>query len=339
MLISVIVPVYKVEPYLRRCVDSVLAQTFADFELILVDDGSPDQCPAICDEYAAKDSRVKVIHQPNGGLSAARNAALDWIFTYSDSQWVFFLDSDDWLHPVTLECMLDANQKFNTNVCICGYEETSGANPKVNTANLGYSLREPEQLYVRQVVSANIACGKLFRKECFKTIRFPVGKIHEDEYTTHKILFQYPSVAIVAAPLYAYFINLQGITKSQWTPKKLDLIETLAQQCIFFEANGYNKAYQFCCRRYLSCLAKQIKIVKQEYPELKPVAQKVLARVLREYHGAADISIKDDEWIFWQVFPFFITMQHKYLCTCNYIKQFGFKATLSFVFRKILHLK
>lgn len=77
---------------------------------MLVDDGSPDQCPAICDEYAAKDSRVKVIHQPNGGLSAARNAALDWIFTYSDSQWVFFLDSDDWLHPVTLECMLDANQ-------------------------------------------------------------------------------------------------------------------------------------------------------------------------------------------------------------------------------------
>ena len=82
--ITVIVPVYKVEPYLRRCVDSILAQTFTDFELILVDDGSLDGCPAICDEYAAQDSRVRVIHQPNGGLSAARNAGIDWAFANSD---------------------------------------------------------------------------------------------------------------------------------------------------------------------------------------------------------------------------------------------------------------
>lgn len=110
--ISVIVPVYKVEPWLWRCVDSILAQTYTDFELILVDDGSPDNCGAICDEYAAKDSRVHVIHQKNGGLSAARNAGIDWVFAHSDSRWLTFVDSDDWLYPETLQFLLrDAAEK------------------------------------------------------------------------------------------------------------------------------------------------------------------------------------------------------------------------------------
>jgi glycosyltransferase involved in cell wall biosynthesis len=262
--ISVIVPVYKVEPYLHRCVDSILAQTFVDFDLILVDDGSPDRCPAICDEYALKDSRIKVIHQPNGGLSAARNAGLDWIFTHSDSQWVFFIDSDDWIHPMTLECLLDANQQFNTSVSACGYEETSGKNPEVNTTDLVPTTYETELFFVERNTNAVIACGKLYRKDCFQVIRYPVGKIHEDEYITHKILFQYPFVAFIAAPLYAYFSNPQGITKSEWSPKRLDAIDALKQQCDFFEANGYKKAYKLSCRKYLIYLASQTQNFKQK---------------------------------------------------------------------------
>ena len=117
--ISVIVPVYKVEPYLRRCVDSILAQTFSDIEVILVDDGSPDGCPAICDEYARLDKRVKVIHQKNGGLSAARNAGLDWVFANSDSQWISFVDSDDWVHPQFLEYLYRAIVDYNVKISVC----------------------------------------------------------------------------------------------------------------------------------------------------------------------------------------------------------------------------
>ena len=106
--VSVIVPVYKVEAYLHRCVDSVLNQSFSDFELILVDDGSPDNCGAICDEYAQKDSRVHVIHKTNGGLSDARNAGIDWAFANSDSQWLTFIDSDDWVHRDYLKLLLGA---------------------------------------------------------------------------------------------------------------------------------------------------------------------------------------------------------------------------------------
>jgi len=106
--ISIIVPVYKVEAYLARCVDSILDQSFRDFELILVDDGSPDNCGAICEEYARKDSRIHVIHQENGGLSAARNAGIDWAFENSNSQWLTFVDSDDWLHREYLNVLYRA---------------------------------------------------------------------------------------------------------------------------------------------------------------------------------------------------------------------------------------
>ena len=110
--ISVIVPVYKVEPYLNRCVDSILRQTYQDFELILVDDGSPDRCGEICDEYARQDSRVHVIHKENGGLSDARNAGIDWVEANSDSRWLIFADSDDWVHPELLARLLDAATAF-----------------------------------------------------------------------------------------------------------------------------------------------------------------------------------------------------------------------------------
>ena len=124
--ISVIVPVYNVEPYLHRCVDSILVQTHTDFELILVDDGSPDNCGVICDEYAQKDSRIHVIHQQNGGLSAARNAGIDWAFANSDSQWLSFIDSDDWVHPCFLEYLYRAVQETDAKVSACGIRKVEG---------------------------------------------------------------------------------------------------------------------------------------------------------------------------------------------------------------------
>ena len=126
--ISVIVPVYKVEQFIHRCVDSILLQSFYDFELILVDDGSPDQCGAICDAYAAADNRIHVIHQKNGGLSAARNTGIDYVMANSKSHWLTFVDSDDWLHPQTLEVLLKAAEENNSRVSVCGYRETVGEN-------------------------------------------------------------------------------------------------------------------------------------------------------------------------------------------------------------------
>ena len=120
--ISVIVPVYKVERYLKRCVDSILDQTFRDFELILVDDGSPDRCGEICEKYAEKDKRIVVLHRENGGLSAARNTGLDWIFANSNSTYVTFIDSDDWVHPQYLEILSRVIESNNVAVSVAQFE-------------------------------------------------------------------------------------------------------------------------------------------------------------------------------------------------------------------------
>ena len=124
--ISVIVPVYKVEKFIHRCVDSVLGQSYRDFELILVDDGSPDSCGAICDAYALQDSRVRVIHQKNGGLSAARNTGIDYVMANSASHWLVFVDSDDWVHPEYLQTLYSAAEQTLCKISACGFFRTEG---------------------------------------------------------------------------------------------------------------------------------------------------------------------------------------------------------------------
>jgi len=258
--ISVIVPVYKVEPYLHRCVDSILAQTFTDFELILVDDGSPDNCGAICDEYAVKDARVHVIHQENGGLSAARNAGINWAFANSDSQWLTFVDSDDWIHPRMLEQLYRAVQEHGVKVSVCGYCETEGDDPW-EEGELSSKLWPVEQYYVEHNVNATIAVCKLYHKSCFEQMRYPVGRIHEDEFVTYRVLFEYEQIAVIDSPMYAYFVNPQGITKSGWTPKRLDGLLAYQQQLYYFKRNGYVKAYCAQAVKYIRKLCLSIKAI------------------------------------------------------------------------------
>ena len=249
--ISVIVPVYKVEPYLNRCVDSILRQTYQDFELILVDDGSPDRCGEICDEYARQDSRVHVIHKENGGLSDARNAGIDWVEANSDSRWLIFADSDDWVHPELLTRLLDAATAFDLKISVCGYQETEGADPAVLPEDMRPCRWTPKQFYMEHFVNATVAWGKLYSRSCFRGIRYPVGKIHEDEFVTYRLLFAQKEIAVVPAPLYAYFINPKGIIRSAWSPKRFHAWEAYDQQLAFFTAMGDEELVKFRIRGYL----------------------------------------------------------------------------------------
>ena len=244
MLISVIVPVYKVEKYIHRCIDSILAQTFTDFELILVDDGSPDNCGKICDEYALKDNRIQIIHKENGGLSDARNVGIEWALEHSSSEWLTFIDSDDWVHPKYLEVLYNAAQQTNCSLSICRFERTDGINPVVDEIYVSHEVINSEDFYCYDCVNAMVAWGKLYYKEDFRMIRYPVGKIHEDEFTTYKILFRYAQVVFVDEPLYFYYENTDGIMNSSWSPKRLDALEALEQQLNFLR-NKYKKAYKY----------------------------------------------------------------------------------------------
>ena len=277
--ISVIVPVYKVEKYLKRCVDSVLRQTFTDFELILVDDGSPDGSPQMCDQYAQQDGRVHVIHQKNGGLSAARNAGIDWAFANSNSRWLTFVDSDDWIHPQTLEALLKAAQDNHVDVSICGFQKTNGEVAEV-LHNLPVQLWSPEDFYVKHNANAIIAWGKLYKKECFLEIRYPVGKLHEDEFVTYKILFQCEKIAFVDKALYAYFQNPESITRSSWVPARLAAIDAMCEQIAYFTQHHFDRAKEQAEKGLLWILSNQL-ISARKVGSRKHVIY--LRRLLKKY--------------------------------------------------------
>lgn len=220
--ISAIVPVYNVENYLRRCVDSILAQTFTDFELILVDDGSPDNCGAICDEYAQKDSRVHVIHQANGGLPAARNAGIDWVFANSDSEWLSFVDSDDWVHPKYLEYLYRAVMEYNTKISMCPFmEKDEYCIEQDHTEYASRRITAEEADTFNTLSIAGYVWNKLYHCSCFVSIRFPVGRLWEDLAITYKLLWTEKSITLVEKTLYYYFVNHNGIVHYEWSPKNL----------------------------------------------------------------------------------------------------------------------
>ena len=300
--ISVIVPVYKVEAYLKRCVDSILGQTYSDFELILVDDGSPDNCPQICDEYAEKDSRVRVIHQQNGGLSAARNAGIDWMFRNSDSEWFSFIDSDDYVHPRYLEVLLNAAESTGCDVSIGNYIEFSG-DSVVPEENIAVPQKiETEKFFIEKNVNAIIACGKLYRRKCFEEIRYPLGKLHEDEFTTYKILFQKENISFIETPLYFYYQNPESITR-KWTPRRLDAVQAIYEQIVYFNKNRFVKAYEWSCFHYIENIAGKLQNIGKQLEKDEIVLRKKLRFALKTYKHEAGVSFKTHQWIYWNAYP------------------------------------
>lgn len=220
-LISVIVPVYKVEPYLRKCVDSILAQTYRNLEVILVDDGSPDGCPAICDEYAVKDSRVKVIHKDNGGLSDARNAGMD----VASGDYLMFVDSDDWIEENSIEALLSAAQKYDAQITIGGTRRVEDGTFKVLKSD---EIGDSSEIVITGTQAMKsffengcAAWGRLYRRETHDGIKFPVGEINEDEAIVLALLDRCHTVVQISSVIYNYRCRPESITTSTFTEKKL----------------------------------------------------------------------------------------------------------------------
>lgn len=302
-LISVIVPIYNVEKYIKRCVDSIIVQTFEDFELILVDDGSTDNCGVICDEYASHDSRIHVIHQKNGGLSAARNAGIDWAFANSDSEWLSFIDSDDWVHPYYLEALHQGAILCGVDVVIGDFERTESENPCVDESKIVATMQNVEDFYCEHCVTATVAWGKLYRKECFKRIRYPVGRIHEDEFVTYRILFRYDKVAVINQPLYAYYQRKNSIMQNRWSVRNVDAIWAHREQMLFFKREGYKNAYRkqieaFCVRTVVALYELE---QSPENTGLRKTLKKIVRREMLFNHKY--YKIEGHEQIYKKAFP------------------------------------
>ena len=305
--ISVIVPVYKVEPYLHRCVDSILGQTFSDFELILIDDGSPDNCGAICDEYIECDCRVRVFHRENQGVSAARNFGIDWVTQNSDSQWVMFVDSDDWMHPKLLECLVNAATRYDVSISVCGYVNTIGEVPDVDCMNITARKITVEQFYVNTEKNSNfvVPWGKLYRKDVFGDIRYPIGKRFEDEFTTYKILFPCKELAFVDAPLYNYFQNTSSFMHESWTPSRLIAIEAMAEQVRYLNDWGYVEGYRCAVRKYILVLGYHLTSLKKCDLEVRkeyiPLLRGKLKKALLKRPKA--MQFEGNQWLYELAFP------------------------------------
>lgn len=252
--ISVIVPVYKVEPYLRTCIDSILNQTFRDFELILIDDGSPDNCGVICDEYAAKDDRIVVIHQENSGVSAARNTGIDWVFANSESQWITFVDSDDLLAPTTLGHLFRHAESCNadivtTNATVFSAEEQlAGAPYHVVSFQKLTGSEAARSIYLSDGLLPVTAWGKLIKRELLKYFRFPVERIHEDDALMPQILYTANTVIALRAWLYFYRQREGSIVHSSFSLKRFDRIEGIDRCIAFFESRQDNATVELALK-------------------------------------------------------------------------------------------
>lgn len=305
--ISVIVPVYKVEKYLERCIDSIFCQTFSDYDLILVDDGSPDRCPEMCDEIATADNRVVVIHQKNGGLSSARNTGIEWALENSDSEWITFIDSDDWVHPQYLESSLCCLNDFNLSISMCPFIVTSEYDDHFSTINdIAFASISTEEAFQRKELDPNSSCGRIFRKELFAEVRFPVGKLHEDRFTTYKLLFQFPSVAIINEPMYFYYVNPEGIVHSEWNLRKLDDLEATEQQLEFFKEKQLNKMYVYTVEDYIHLLVYSLKNMNghSEYRIQKREIKEKLRVIIKKEKDVIGLSFKNDFNIYKYAYPF-----------------------------------
>lgn len=210
--ISIIVPIYRVEKYIHRCVDSILNQTYHNLEIILVDDGSPDGCPAICDEYAKQDERVIVIHQKNQGLSAARNAGLD----KASGKYIFFVDSDDFIEENVIKIMVESAEENNADLVLCNYmcvDEQGNELKTKYTKKLGKKVLNPRDVFAQSCEDGGavfvVAWNKLYKRELWVDYRYPVGKLHEDEFVFCHIVSQCNTIISAGYTGY-YYVQRDG---------------------------------------------------------------------------------------------------------------------------------
>lgn len=224
--ISIIVPVYKVEQYLDRCVNSILNQTFTDFELILVDDGSPDRCPQMCDEWAKKDARICVIHKENGGAGAARNAAL----RCAKGEYIGFVDSDDWITPDMYEYLYDLLKQYpEAQIAQCDAIQTSDEKQEAPAGPENIQLWNQKQMMeyffrIHGEKSNYSIWNKLIRRDVLKDFSFVEGTISEDVAASFDFFTSARQMVSSDKVLYFYFTNQNGVTKSPVTKKDLEYI-------------------------------------------------------------------------------------------------------------------
>ena len=299
-LVSIIIPVYNVERYLKRCLDSIVNQTYKNIEIILVDDGSTDSSGKICDYYANRDSRIIVIHQRNQGLSGARNAALD----IANGEYITCVDSDDFISQSLVEKLLDSMLKYKADISVCGivYCDDNDFELKKQVVKSNKVIDGKEQ--IKNLLSctdiATMAWGKLYKRQLFDNVRYPIGKYNEDVFTTYKLLSLSKRTVVINQSLYYYRQVSGSITHSSFSIKHLDAIEGTIKRAEFVEkAYPEYTRYAFATVVHTCCKNYERMIIDQFYnSDIEIEIKNIMRRHWISFFGFSKASIKTKAFCF-----------------------------------------
>ena len=282
-LISIIIPVYKVEKYLEKCIESVLKQTYTNLQVILVYDGSPDNCGKICDEYAKKDSRIEVIHKVNGGLSDARNVGI----AKAKGKYIGFVDSDDYIKEDMYEILINLIKEYDADVSICNLYDVIEGKEYIRNKENGIKEYNRIDILKEVLLDKNIqsyAWNKLYKKELFNEIKYPIGKKYEDIGTTFYIFEKCNKVVVTSEPEYYYLKRADSLVNNVTESTVLDYTEIIIQRYLYTQKNieelrKYNNYY----------LAKTLITAHNDIELLGSISEKMQEKYKELYNLAFDI--------------------------------------------------
>lgn len=270
-LVSVIIPVYNVEQYLSRCVNSVLKQSYTNLEIFLVDDGSKDNSGTLCDKFAQEDDRIIVIHKENGGLSSARNRALD----NCSADYVTFVDSDDAIHSHMIEWMVGEIEKKDVDFVSTGLLSFSDQYPMEIEQKVSFQQLTKND-FVNHLYPNNFgrisvtACGKLYKADLFTDLRYPEGEIYEDLHVYLPLLLKCRQISIANEPLYFWYNNTQSITRSDYTKHdRFGEFAVRAKIVDYFSQEGLAEQQEYALNDYLTFFMRNYFAVKIKYRSLE----------------------------------------------------------------------
>lgn len=299
--ISIIIPVYKVEKYIDRCIKSVINQTYKNLEIIVVDDGSPDNCPSICDKWAERDSRIKVIHKNNGGLSEARNVGMK----IASGELIGFVDSDDWISKEMYQLLFENMKENGSDISACGvktvWEDETESRFLTTQGKYVLNTQEAMEAIVRENILKQPVWYKLYKAELVRDINFPVGKYHEDVFWSYQAIGRANKVSVFSTPCYYYFQRKNSIMGNKYSLKRFDVLEGKLERLKYIEINFPQLVDLTKQDLWFSCMYSMQLAIQAFSPVEFECAKHKIGAVIKsigEIHCLKNITVKQRVWFF-----------------------------------------
>lgn len=297
-LISVIVPIYRVEDYLKRCVDSIINQTYKNLEIILVDDGSTDSCPQICDDYAKQDTRIKVVHKENGGLSDARNAGMK----VATGEYISFVDSDDYIDVDMLNILLDVMIQEDCEIAQCGtvrfYDGENAVANKFDYKVKVYNNKEALKELINDGHFVQTVWNKLYKAEVALKLPFRKGKLNEDEFWTYIVFAESKKIAEVTADMYFYLQRSTSIMGESYSIRRLDALQAKAERQEYLQEKFPELADDASKNLFFSCVYSYQRVLRDMPKDESAEAKTKIFNIVQQYpiKNTKSLNFKENMW-------------------------------------------